>query len=216
MSNRSENEQGSCSSKGNKSNLGSSSSSNKKVLGSKSPQSSGLSSWLHSVANRQSAGPPPSLTQARGERMEPSDAVSSGGFDAVSDSARLDSGSSASRDPEVEEEYQIQLALELSAKEDPEAAQIEAVKQISLGSCDPGYTPAEVVAYRYWVSHFIHILLVIMVLAGRKDIGSHAISLIIRLFLEEYETSITFLKNFRCVDWYFIGIVWSMEFYVRE
>ncbi|KAG5037281.1 hypothetical protein AAZX31_07G096600 [Glycine max] len=150
MSNRSENEQGSCSSKGNKSNLGSSSSSNKKVLGSKSPQSSGLSSWLHSVANRQSAGPPPSLTQARGERMEPSDAVSSGGFDAVSDSARLDSGSSASRDPEVEEEYQIQLALELSAKEDPEAAQIEAVKQISLGSCDPGYTPAEVVAYRYW------------------------------------------------------------------
>ncbi|KAG5022181.1 hypothetical protein JHK85_018523 [Glycine max] len=180
MSNRSENEQGSCSSKGNKSNLGSSSSSNKKVLGSKSPQSSGLSSWLHSVANRQSAGPPPSLTQARGERMEPSDAVSSGGFDAVSDSARLDSGSSASRDPEVEEEYQIQLALELSAKEDPEAAQIEAVKQISLGSCDPGYTPAEVVAYRYWVSHFIHILLVIMVLAGRKDIGSHAISLIIR------------------------------------
>ncbi|WVZ15504.1 hypothetical protein V8G54_013070 [Vigna mungo] len=154
MSNRSGNEQGSSSSKGSKSNLGSSSSS-KKVLRSKSTQSSeqkplsGLSSWLHSVANRQSPSPPPSLSQARGERMEPSDAVSSGGLDVVSDSARLDSASSASRDPEVEEEYQIQLALELSAKEDPEAVQIEAVKQISLGSCDPGYTPAEVVAYRF-------------------------------------------------------------------
>ncbi|KOM54455.1 hypothetical protein LR48_Vigan10g034700 [Vigna angularis] len=155
MSNRSENEQGSSSAKGSKSNL-SSSSSSKKILRSKSTQSSeqkplsGFSSWLHSVANRQSPSPPPSLSQARGERMEPSDAVSSGGLDVVSDSARLDSASSASRDPEVEEEYQIQLALELSAKEDPEAVQIEAVKQISLGSCDPGYTPAEVVAYRYW------------------------------------------------------------------
>ncbi|XP_027357557.1 probable serine/threonine-protein kinase SIS8 isoform X2 [Abrus precatorius] len=154
MSNQSDNEQGSSSSKGNKSNLGSSSSS-KKLSRSKSPQSSehkpfsGLSNWLHSVTNRQSPGPP-SLSQARGERMEPSDAVSSGGLDVVSDSARRDSGSSASRDPEVEEEYQIQLALELSAKEDPEAVQIEAVKQISLGSCDPDYTPAEVVGYRYW------------------------------------------------------------------
>ncbi|KAK7314640.1 hypothetical protein VNO77_33167 [Canavalia gladiata] len=157
MSNQSENEQGSSSSKGNKSNLGSSSSS-KKLLRSKSPQRSehkpfsGLSSWLHSVANRHSPSAP-SLSQARGggrERMEPFDAVSSGGLDVVSDSAGHDSGSSASKDPEVEEEYQIQLALELSAKEDPEAVQIEAVKQISLGSCDPDYTPAEVVAYRYW------------------------------------------------------------------
>ncbi|KHN00166.1 Serine/threonine-protein kinase CTR1 [Glycine soja] len=82
--------------------------------------------------------------------MDPSDSVSSGGLDVVSDSARRDSESSTSRDPEVEEEYQIQLALELSAKEDPEAVQIEAVKQISLGSCDPDNTPAEVVAYRYW------------------------------------------------------------------
>jgi len=192
MSNRSENEQGSSSSKGSKSNLGSSSSS-KKILRSKSTQSSeqkplsGLSSWLHSVANRQSSSPPPSLSQARGERMEPSDAVTSGGLDVVSDSARLDSASSASRDPEVEEEYQIQLALELSAKEDPEAVQIEAVKQISLGSCDPGYTPAEVVAYRYWVSHFIHILLVFMLLVEEKTL--QVVILIIRSILEEYETS---------------------------
>ncbi|KAF9618278.1 hypothetical protein IFM89_000913 [Coptis chinensis] len=38
--------------------------------------------------------------------------------------------SSNSRDPEVEEEYQIQLALEISAREDPEAVQIEVVKQM--------------------------------------------------------------------------------------
>eukprot|EP00268_Persea_americana_P046749 TRINITY_DN4829_c0_g1_i8.p1 TRINITY_DN4829_c0_g1~~TRINITY_DN4829_c0_g1_i8.p1 ORF type:complete len:1087 (-),score=268.39 TRINITY_DN4829_c0_g1_i8:727-3636(-) len=50
----------------------------------------------------------------------------------------------------MDEECQIQLALELSAKEDPEAVQIEAVKQISLGSCPPQNTPAELVAYRYW------------------------------------------------------------------
>ncbi|KAA8546496.1 hypothetical protein F0562_002765 [Nyssa sinensis] len=65
-------------------------------------------------------------------------------------SSRRDSGSSNLRDPEIEEEYQIQLALELSAREDPEAVQIEAVKQISLGSCPPENTPAEVIAYRYW------------------------------------------------------------------
>ncbi|XP_048136070.1 probable serine/threonine-protein kinase SIS8 isoform X2 [Rhodamnia argentea] len=40
--------------------------------------------------------------------------------------------------------------MELSAREDPEAVQIEAVKQISLGSCAPDNTPAEVIAYRYW------------------------------------------------------------------
>nr|KYP67463.1 Serine/threonine-protein kinase CTR1 [Cajanus cajan] len=139
MSNQSEDAQGVTSSKSNKSSDGSSSSTTPKKL----------SNWLHSVSNRQSASPP-SPNLARGERMEPYDSVSSGGLDVVFDSARRDSESSASRDPEVEEEYQIQLALELSAKEDPEAVQIEAVKQISLGPCDPDNTPAEVVAYRYW------------------------------------------------------------------
>ncbi|XP_054821533.1 probable serine/threonine-protein kinase SIS8 isoform X2 [Prosopis cineraria] len=152
MSNRSEDAAGSTSSRGHKSNDGSFP---KKPSNSRSPQNSehkpfpGLSSWLHSVANRQSLGPP-SLNLKKGERVEPSDLVSSGGLDIVSGSARRDSGSSTSRDPEVEEEYQIQLALEMSAKEDPEAVQIEAVKQISLGSCCPDNTPAEVVAYRYW------------------------------------------------------------------
>ncbi|CAL0312374.1 unnamed protein product [Lupinus luteus] len=142
MSNQSEDAaaQGSTtSSRGNKSNDGSS-----------TPKK--ISNWLHSVSNRQSQSPP-SPDLAIGERGELFDSVSSGvgvGLDIVSDSARHDSGSSSSRDPEVEEEYQIQLALEMSAKEDPEAVQIEAVKQISLGSCDPDNTPAEVVAYRYW------------------------------------------------------------------
>jgi hypothetical protein len=114
-----------------------------------------LSNWLHSVSSnrQQSPGSPPS-----GERVEElSDSLTFGGGGGaldmvVFDSTKRDSGSSSSRDPEVEEEYQIQLALELSAKEDPEAVQIEAVKQISLGSCHPYNTPAEVVAYRYWVS----------------------------------------------------------------
>lgn len=112
-----------------------------------------LSNWLHSVSSnrQQSPGSPPS-----GERVEElSDSLTFGGGGGaldmvVFDSTKRDSGSSSSRDPEVEEEYQIQLALELSAKEDPEAVQIEAVKQISLGSCHPDNTPAEVVAYRYW------------------------------------------------------------------
>ncbi|XP_057987689.1 probable serine/threonine-protein kinase SIS8 isoform X2 [Hevea brasiliensis] len=111
---------------------------------------SGISSWLNSVANRKSPSPPSSSNVSREERTEPSDSISSGGLDVVSDVARRDSGSTASRDPEIEEEYHIQLALELSAREDPEAVQIEAVKQISLGSCAPENTPAEVVAYRYW------------------------------------------------------------------
>ncbi|KAM6592448.1 hypothetical protein CsatA_000151 [Cannabis sativa] len=107
---------------------------------------SGLSGWLNSVANRHSSN-------IRTERTElPSDEVSivSGLDVSSSDVLRADSGSSNSRDPDVEEEYQIQIALEMSAREDPEAVQIEAVKQISLGSCAVDNTPAEVVAYRYW------------------------------------------------------------------
>lgn len=112
---------------------------------------SGISGWLNSVTNRHSPSPPSSSNVSRGNRMEHFDSVSIGGTDAVSDAVHRDSESSSSRDPSVEEEYQIQLALELSAKEDPEAVQIEAVKQISLGSSAPENAPAEVVAYRYWV-----------------------------------------------------------------
>ncbi|KAG6670455.1 hypothetical protein I3843_Q063400 [Carya illinoinensis] len=139
MSNQSEDADGSTTSKGNNSNEGSPD----RLLHSRSHHNPehkplmGLSGWLNSVANR-------------GKKMEPSDLASPGELEAVLDGARPDSGSSNSRDPDIEEEYQIQLALELSAREDPEAVQIEAVKQISLGSCAIDNTPAEVVAYRYW------------------------------------------------------------------
>ncbi|XP_057952045.1 probable serine/threonine-protein kinase SIS8 isoform X2 [Malania oleifera] len=157
VSNQSEDTEGSStSSKGNKSSDGSSLdklSQSRSLHNSEHKPLSALSGWLNSVAHRHSPSPPSSSNAnvTRAERMEPpSDSWSSGGLDVVLDTARRDSGSTNSRDPDIEEEYQIQLALELSAREDPEAVQIEAVKQISLGSCPPDNTPAEVVAYRYW------------------------------------------------------------------
>ncbi|XP_063942444.1 probable serine/threonine-protein kinase SIS8 isoform X2 [Daucus carota subsp. sativus] len=110
---------------------------------------SGLSGWLNSVANKRSPSPtPPSSSNVtRKGRAEPSDLANGSSQDVV----RRDIESSNSRDPNiVNEEYQIQMALELSAREDPEAVQIEAVKQISLGSFPPDNAPAEVTAYRYW------------------------------------------------------------------
>ncbi|XP_026380797.1 probable serine/threonine-protein kinase SIS8 isoform X1 [Papaver somniferum] len=111
---------------------------------------SGLSGWLNSVTNRHNSSPTP-LNVVGGRRGEsPIDTLSISALDAALESVGRDSESSNSRDPEVEEEYQVQIALELSAREDPEAVQIEAVKQISLGACHPENTPAEVIAYRYW------------------------------------------------------------------
>ncbi|XP_010540027.1 PREDICTED: serine/threonine-protein kinase EDR1-like isoform X3 [Tarenaya hassleriana] len=109
---------------------------------------SGLSNWLSSVAQGKSPSPPASSNaKNKGAKMEQhsGDPVGTRGLSSGSESVRHDS-----EDPEVEEEYQIQLALELSAREDPEATQIEVVKQISLGSCAPENSPAELVAYRYW------------------------------------------------------------------
>ncbi|KAI7745662.1 hypothetical protein M8C21_006815, partial [Ambrosia artemisiifolia] len=103
---------------------------------------SSITGWLNSVTNKRS------ISSSTVERV---DSVSSSQLDAAMDELR---GLGESRDAEVEEEYQIQLALELSAREDPEAAQIEAVKQISLVSLDKENTPAaaaaEIVAFRYW------------------------------------------------------------------
>ncbi|KAF8723556.1 hypothetical protein HU200_021509 [Digitaria exilis] len=48
------------------------------------------------------------------------------------------------------EDYHMQLALEMSVRENPEAMQIEVAKQISLGSCPLQSSPAEVIAFRYW------------------------------------------------------------------
>ncbi|XP_047330565.1 probable serine/threonine-protein kinase SIS8 [Impatiens glandulifera] len=102
---------------------------------------SAISGWLNSVTNRKSPSPPSSSNFKKVEQSDSPTAL---------DPPAMDSGSNNTRDPDIEEEYQIQLAIELSAREDPEAAQIEAVKQFSLGSCSSENTLAEVLAYRYW------------------------------------------------------------------
>ncbi|KAG2653961.1 hypothetical protein PVAP13_1NG417600 [Panicum virgatum] len=48
------------------------------------------------------------------------------------------------------EAYQIQLVLEMSARDNPEEMEIEVAKQLSLGFCPPQTSPAEVIAARYW------------------------------------------------------------------
>ncbi|KAM1225786.1 hypothetical protein PS2_044006 [Malus domestica] len=154
MSNHSEDSEGSAaSSRGNKS-ISKSSPETEWLLHSRSHQGSehkpfsGISGRLNSVANKHGPSPPSSSNVNRAARVEqpPDAAVSGSSLDVVSDTGRRDSGSSTSRDADIAEEYQIQLALELSAREDPKAVQIEAVKQISLGSCAPDNTPAEVIA----------------------------------------------------------------------
>ncbi|KAJ0255724.1 serine/threonine-protein kinase SIS8 [Hirschfeldia incana] len=107
---------------------------------------SGLSNWLSSVGQRKSPSPPDSFNAKNNN----TDASANDDDPPVVEQQDTTTCLSNSKDPEVEEEYQIQLALELSAREDPEAAQIEAMKQFSLGSCAPDNSPAELVAYRYW------------------------------------------------------------------
>ncbi|CAH2037044.1 unnamed protein product [Thlaspi arvense] len=110
---------------------------------------SGFSNWLSSVAQRKSPSP---TSSSNVNNITGDEAAMEHGAPVGSESVLQDMGPSNSKDPEVEEEYQIQLALELSAREDPEAAQIEAMKQFSLGSCPPApeNSPAELMAYRYW------------------------------------------------------------------
>lgn len=120
----------------------------------------GFSNWLSSVAQRKSSTTPSASSNANNSNITGDETSlehgGGGGATVVSESVMKDLGSGNSKDPEVEEEYQIQLALELSAREDPEAAQIEAIKQFSLGSCPPApeNSPAELMAYRYWVRLF--------------------------------------------------------------
>eukprot|EP00268_Persea_americana_P046744 TRINITY_DN4829_c0_g1_i3.p1 TRINITY_DN4829_c0_g1~~TRINITY_DN4829_c0_g1_i3.p1 ORF type:complete len:1070 (-),score=263.44 TRINITY_DN4829_c0_g1_i3:1148-4357(-) len=108
---------------------------------------SSLSGWFNSVTTKHSNSPPSTSNVGR-EGMDSRDDL--GPLDMGSSILGTDSESRSLQNTEMDEECQIQLALELSAKEDPEAVQIEAVKQISLGSCPPQNTPAELVAYRYW------------------------------------------------------------------
>ncbi|CAH8381279.1 unnamed protein product [Eruca vesicaria subsp. sativa] len=112
----------------------------------------GFSNWLSSVAQKRSATASSNANNNGDETRLEHGGGGGGGAPVVSESVMKDLSSGNSKDPEVEEEYQIQLALELSAKEDPEAAQIEAIKQFSLGSCPPApeNSPAELMAFRYW------------------------------------------------------------------
>uniref|UniRef100_A0ACD5Z3N9 Uncharacterized protein n=1 Tax=Avena sativa TaxID=4498 RepID=A0ACD5Z3N9_AVESA len=48
------------------------------------------------------------------------------------------------------EEFQLQLVLEMSARDNPEEMEIEVAKQMSLGFCRPASSTAEVLAARYW------------------------------------------------------------------
>uniref|UniRef100_J3LH04 non-specific serine/threonine protein kinase n=1 Tax=Oryza brachyantha TaxID=4533 RepID=J3LH04_ORYBR len=48
------------------------------------------------------------------------------------------------------EEFQLQLVLEMSARDNPEEMEIEVAKQISLGFCPPQSSSAEALAARYW------------------------------------------------------------------
>ncbi|KAG6488731.1 hypothetical protein ZIOFF_049980 [Zingiber officinale] len=121
---------------------------------------SGFGNWLNSVSGRQAITPPSSSSSSssscsftveqRSDQRDLPSTTSSVVSEMVSNAPTGDSELSKPTNQDMDEEYQIQLALELSAMEDPEAAQIEAVKQISLGSCPPENSPAEILAYRYW------------------------------------------------------------------
>ncbi|KAL8150584.1 hypothetical protein V2J09_020392 [Rumex salicifolius] len=154
MSNEADSEAPSTASKGKKMNfsLGGSISRLKSQSESSKPFSA-VTGWFNSVTNRKSHSSPssPSNSSKKEETIEQVESTRS----VVLESVPLDAGvhgceTIVSKDPSTNEEYQIQLAMELSAKEDPEACQIEAVKQISLGSYPTESDPAEVVAYRYW------------------------------------------------------------------
>ncbi|KAG2605305.1 hypothetical protein PVAP13_4NG102300 [Panicum virgatum] len=135
---------------------------------------SGLSGWLSSVTGRPHAPPPlpplptPSAAAAavaaevEAEEKALATALASSVEErrvAREEESRKEAEDERKREAEMEkkekreaelEDYHMQLALEMSVREDPEAMQIEVAKQISLGSCPLQSSPAEVVAFRYW------------------------------------------------------------------
>ena len=135
---------------------------------------SGLSGWLSSVTGRPHAPPLPPLptpsaaaaavaAEVEAEEKALATALASSVEErrvAREEESRKEAEDERKREAEVErkekreaelEDYHMQLALEMSVREDPEAMQIEVAKQISLGSCPLQSSPAEVVAFRYWV-----------------------------------------------------------------
>lgn len=107
-----------------------------------------LSGWFNSVKNRNRNIQESSLDSKRGEKLEVFD-------------------SSDWKGQNLDEECRIKLALELSAKEDPEAADVEAVKQISFRSLPLENSPAEVVAYQYWIYALLHRITTLLVTTTR-------------------------------------------------
>jgi len=136
---------------------------------------SGLSGWLSSVTGRPHAPPPlpplptPSAAAAavaaevEAEEKALATALASSVEErrvAREEESRKEAEDERKREAEMEkkekreaelEDYHMQLALEMSVREDPEAMQIEVAKQISLSSCPLQSSPAEVVAFRYWI-----------------------------------------------------------------
>nr|CAB3467529.1 unnamed protein product [Digitaria exilis] len=137
---------------------------------------SGLSGWLSSVTGRPHAPlPPPTLpspapaaaaTATAAEVEAEESALATALASAVEErrvareeESRKEAEDERKREVEMEkkekqkaelEDYHMQLALEMSVRENPEAMQIEVAKQISLGSCPLQSSPAEVIAFRYW------------------------------------------------------------------
>jgi hypothetical protein len=131
---------------------------------------SGLSGWLSSVTGRPHAPPPlpaPAAAATAAEVEAEENALATALASSVEErraareeESRKEAEDERKREVEMEkkekreaelEDYHMQLALEMSVREDPEAMQIEVAKQISLGSCPLQSSPAEVVAFRYWV-----------------------------------------------------------------
>lgn len=163
---------------------------------------SGLSGWLSSVTGRPPHPPPPppppvSAATAAAAALEVGVEESALASSVVEERraaeedeerARRESPKEAEqkrrREAETEkkekqeaelEDYHMQLALEMSVREDPEAMQIEVAKQISLGSCPIQSSPAEVVAFRYWVlSMSTPLLLSSRLIVFLTAIGSHS------------------------------------------
>nr|CAB3467591.1 unnamed protein product [Digitaria exilis] len=137
---------------------------------------SGLSGWLSSVTGRPHAPPPPptlpspapaaAATATAAEVEAEESALATALASAVEErrvareeESRKEAEDERKREVEMEkkekqkaelEDYHMQLALEMSVRENPEAMQIEVAKQISLGSCPLQSSPAEVIAFRYW------------------------------------------------------------------
>lgn len=104
-----------------------------------------------SLPSSPSSDPHPILAQPAPDSLENENSVSNSNSNSNSDS----------NFNFFEEEFQVQLALAISVSDpgqniDPETAQINVAKQISLG-CSPSQSLAEFLSLRYWVIMVFHL-----------------------------------------------------------